>query len=134
MGQLKAMLFHRWTWNFPLCLTAVHFLHASCDALYLWWPRDTAVGKTLNRWPLGGDASSFFAGSRIPKLRISVSAGEQWTPFEQHTFGMFSDKIHPPPKNEKKLRCPYEMNVHYHTQMYCPWKLCNQYGKKQVTR
>lgn len=101
MVQLKAMLFHRRTWNFPLCLTAVHFLRASCDYLHWRWSRDTAVGKTLNRWQLQSDASSFLGCSLTPGLGISLNVGVSLTPFKQLGPGMFSDKINLPPEMKR---------------------------------
>lgn len=66
-------------------------------------------GKHATGGSCGVDASSILGCSLPPELGISISAGVQLTPFKQRVFGMVSDKIHLPPKNEKKSRSPCEV-------------------------
>ena len=125
MVQLKAMLFHTQTWDFPPSLMAVHFLCASCEFVDLWWSRDTVVGKTLSRLQLQGDASFCFGCPlTLTQVGTSINDSVQLTPWKQCGSGMFSDKIHLALKmrNWNVLK---KWNVQYNSKMYCPWKLFN---------
>lgn len=98
MVQLKATLFHRRTWNFPLCLTAAHFLRASCDYVYTCDGREIQLsGKHSTDGSCRVRPRPFFGYSLTLELKTSINAGVQLTSFKQHRPGMFSDKIHLPP-------------------------------------
>lgn len=93
--------------------------------VHLWWSRDTAVGKTLNRWQLRGDASSFFGCSLTPERGTSLNAGVQLTVLKKHGSGKFSDKIHLAPRMKRNWNVLMIWNVQYNSKRYCPWKLFN---------
>lgn len=90
---------------------------------HLWWSRDTAVRKTLNRWQLWGDASTFFGCSLTSELGTFINADMQLTSFKKHGSRVFSDKIHLPPAIKRNWSVFMKLNVQYNTKMYWPWKL-----------
>ena len=84
----------------PLCL--LWFVH-------LWWSRDTAVGKTLNRWQLRGDASSFFWMLSDTRARDFLNCWCATDSFEATWVWNVQWQNSSCPQNEEKLKCPYDM-------------------------
>lgn len=124
MVQLKAMLFHRQTWNFPLCLTAAHFFCASCDYLHTCDGQEIQLsGKHSTDGSCGVMLQPFFGCSLTSELGTFINADMQLTSFKKHGSRVFSDKIHLPPAIKRNWSVFMKLNVQYNTKMYWPWKL-----------
>lgn len=125
-GAIKSNVVHTETWDFPPCLMAVHFLCASCEwFVHLWRSRDTVVAKTLNRWQLQADASSFWMYS----LTLTNRDFHKWWCATDSLEAMWVWNVQWQNSSSHKMKRNWNVfkkwNVQYNSKMYCPWKLFN---------